>query len=87
MRQLTDSLGLSCILVSHELSETLSIADHVIVLANGRVAFQGPAGQVRTSDDPMVRQYVQALPDGPMRFHYPGASLPEDFGFGGAAGR
>jgi hypothetical protein len=39
-------------------------------------------GEVRKSQDPLVYQYVNALPDGPVRFHYPGVSVEEDFGVG-----
>jgi phospholipid/cholesterol/gamma-HCH transport system ATP-binding protein len=79
IRQLNDSMGLTSVFVSHELKQTLEIADHVIVLANGRVAAQGSVDAVRHSDDPMVRQYLNALPDGPVRFHFPGLTVAEDF--------
>ena len=87
IRQLTDSMGLSCIFVSHEITQTLAIADHVIVLANGRVALQGTVDDVRNSTDPLVHQYIHALPDGPVRFNYPGATVEEDFGLPGMAPR
>lgn len=80
IRQLTDSMGLTCIFVSHEITETLAIADHVIILANGHVALQGTVDEVRNSDDPLVYQYIHAQPDGPVRFHYPGLTVDEDFG-------
>ncbi|MBK7000347.1 MAG: ABC transporter ATP-binding protein [Rhodoferax sp.] len=80
IRQLNDSMGLTSIFVSHEIRHTLEIADHVIVLANGTVVAQGPADSIRASTDPFVVQYVQARPDGPVRFHYPGRTMTEDFG-------
>jgi len=80
IRQLTDSMGLTCILVSHEITETLAIADHVIVLDSGRVVQQGTVDEIRRSTDPLVHQYIHALPDGPVGFHYPGAALAADFG-------
>ena len=79
IRQLNDSMGLTSVFVSHELKQTLEIADHVIILANGRVAAEGAADAVRSSTDPMVVQYVNALPDGPVRFHFPGLPVAEDF--------
>ena len=85
IRQLTDSMGLTCIFVSHEITLTLAIADHVIVLANGRVALQGTVEEVRSSTDPLVHQYIHALPDGPVRFHYPAVTVQEDFGLPGLA--
>jgi phospholipid/cholesterol/gamma-HCH transport system ATP-binding protein len=80
IRQLNDALGLTSLVVSHDLEETFNIADHVIVLANGGIAAQGTPAQVRESSDPLVHQFVNALPDGPVRFHYPGRSVEEDFG-------
>jgi phospholipid/cholesterol/gamma-HCH transport system ATP-binding protein len=80
IRQLNDTLGLTSLLVSHELETTFSLADHIIVLSNGRVALQGTAEEVRNSDNPLIQQYVTASPDGPVRFHYPGPSVAEDYG-------
>ncbi|MEP6588334.1 MAG: ABC transporter ATP-binding protein [Polaromonas sp.] len=80
IRHLNDSMGLTSIFVSHELEQTLSIADHVIILANGKVATEGTPDEVRQSTDPLVYQYVNALPDGPVRFDYPGVTVEEDFG-------
>ena len=80
IRQLNDSMGLTSIFVSHELEQTFAISDHVIILANGKVASQGTPAQVRVSTDPLVFQYVNGLSDGPVRFHYPGSSVAQDFG-------
>jgi phospholipid/cholesterol/gamma-HCH transport system ATP-binding protein len=80
IRQLNDTLGLTSIIVSHELEQTFAIAEHVVVLANGKVAIEGTPQDVRDSQDPLIQQYVQALPDGPVRFHYPGPSVAADFG-------
>ena len=52
------------------------------MLANGKVAAQGTPAEVRASTDPLVHQFVNALPDGPVRFHYPGPSVAEDFSQG-----
>ena len=82
IRSLNDTLGLTSIMVSHELESTFQVADHIIVLANGEVALQGTPDEVRASDNPLIRQYVTASPDGPVRFHYPGPSLEDDFGRG-----
>lgn len=80
LRQLNDSMGLTSIFVSHELEQTFTIADHVIILANGRVASQGTPQEVLHSTDPLVYQYVNALSEGPVRFHYPALSVEDDFG-------
>jgi phospholipid/cholesterol/gamma-HCH transport system ATP-binding protein len=80
IRQLNDTLGLTSIVVSHDLEETFRIADHVIILANGGIAAQGRPDDVRKSADPLVHQFVNALPDGPVHFHYPAVSVADDFG-------
>lgn len=82
IRRLNDTLGITSIVVSHDLEETFRIADHVIILANGRIAEQGTPEQVRHSSDPLVHQFVNALPEGPVHFHYPGPSVAQDFSGG-----
>ncbi|MDB5915685.1 MAG: putative transporter, permease component [Ramlibacter sp.] len=82
IRRLNDTLGITSIVVSHDLEETFRIADQVIVLANGRIAAQGTPEQVRASEDPLVSQFVHARPEGPVRFHYPGPTVAQDFGGG-----
>lgn len=82
IRQLNDTLGITSVIVSHEIPETFHIADQVIVLANGKVAAQGSPQEVRDSNDPLVYQFVNALSDGPVRFHYPGPTVAQDFGGG-----
>jgi len=80
IRQLNDTLGLTSVIVSHDLDETFHIADQVIVLANGKIVAQGTPSEVRSSSDPLVHQFVSAAPEGPVRFHYPGPSVMDDFG-------
>jgi len=80
IRQLNDTLGLTSVVVSHDLEETFRIADHVIILANGGIAAQGRPEEVRASTDPLVHQFVHALPEGPVHFHYPAVAVEADFG-------
>ncbi len=80
IRQLNDAMGLTSIVVSHDLEETLRLADHVIILGPGVVAAQGTPDEVRASTDPLVHQFVNALPTGPVPFHYPGPDAVQDFG-------
>jgi phospholipid/cholesterol/gamma-HCH transport system ATP-binding protein len=79
IRDLNDTLGLTSVIVSHDVDETFHIADQVIILANGHIAAQGTPQEVRSSTDPLVKQFVTASPEGPVRFHYPGPSVAEDF--------
>lgn len=82
IRRLNDTLGITSIVVSHDLEETFHIADQVIILANGKIAAQGTPAEVRASTDPLVHQFVHAQPEGPVHFHYPGVSVAEDFSGG-----
>ncbi len=80
IRELNDALGITSIVVSHDLEETFGIADQVIILAGGKIAAQGSPAEVMASDDPLVRQFVNAEPEGPVHFHYPGPTVDQDFG-------
>ena len=80
IRQLNDSMGLTSIVVSHDLDATFNIADQVIILANGKIAAQGTPDEVRNSTNPLVYQFVHAEPEGPVHFHYPGPTIEQDFG-------
>lgn len=84
IRQLNDAMGLTTIIVSHDLEETFRLADHVVILGAGTIAAQGSPDEVRNSTDPLVHQFVNALPTGPVPFHYPGPSVAQDFGPVGA---
>ena len=87
IRQLNDALGITSIVVSHDLEETFRIADKVIILANGGIAAQGTPDEVRHSTDPLVHQFVNGLAEGPVQFHYPGPSVLDDFTVQAAGGR
>ncbi len=80
IRSLNDALGSTSILVSHDVHESFSIADHVYFLSQGRIVAQGSPEQMLVSTDPYVKQFVHAQADGPVPFHYPGRSLAEDLG-------
>ena len=80
IRKLNDAMGLTSVVVSHDVEETFRIADQVVILANGGIAAQGTPEEVRNSTDPLVHQFVNALADGPVRMHYPGPGVEEDFG-------
>ena len=71
VKRLNQALGLIVGIVSHDLQETLSIADHVIMIANTRVAFEGSPQDMQLSEDPLVQQFLHGRPDGPVHFHFP----------------
>ena len=71
IRTLNDALGLTSIVVSHDIKETTSIADYIYLISNGRVVEQGTPAALDRSTSPWVEQFVHGLPDGPVPFHYP----------------
>ena len=79
IRSLNNALGLTSVVVSHDVTETFEIADHVVILANGGVAAQGTPAELRVSTDPLIHQFVHALSDGPVPFHYPAPSTAQDY--------
>ncbi len=83
IRALNDALGSTAILVSHDVPESLEIADYVYFLSQGKIVAQGTPDEMRASTDPFVKQFVHAESDGPVPFHYPGKSLAEDMGLAG----
>ena len=87
IRRLNDVLGSTSILVSHDVNESFSIADYVYFLSQGKIVAHGTPDAMRASADPYVRQFVHAEADGPVPFHYPGATLAEDLGLSAEAGR
>ena len=82
IRELNDALGVSSIVVSHDVEETFAIADHIVFVANGTIVAQGTPKAMRTSTEPLVHQFFNAEPDGPVQFHYPAATVAQDFGLG-----
>ena len=78
--RLNKALGLTTIIVSHDVDETAAIADYIHVIADGAIRGQGPTEQVINSEDPRVQQFVRGLPDGPVPFHYPAEPLLADLG-------
>jgi len=71
IRRLNDALGLTSIVVTYDVSESLKIADYVYFIHDGVVIAEGDAAGLADSTDPFVRQFVHALPDGPVAFQYP----------------
>ncbi|WP_017937177.1 ATP-binding cassette domain-containing protein [Zestomonas thermotolerans] len=78
IRLLNDALGITSIVVSHDLAETASIADYLYVVGDSQVLGQGTPDELMNSDNPRIRQFMQGLADGPVPFHYPAPSYRDD---------
>ena len=66
-----ESLGITSVVVTHDVYESLKIVDYLYFVSDGRIISQGTPEEVRHSSDPFVRQFVDGAPDGPVPFHYP----------------
>jgi phospholipid/cholesterol/gamma-HCH transport system ATP-binding protein len=73
IKRLNDALGITSIVVSHDVAEVGSIADYSYLLAGGKVVARGTTAELHASNDPAVRQFMQGTSDGPVSFHYPAA--------------
>lgn len=78
IRRLNDVLGLTAIVVSHDVKETLGIADYVYVISDGEVVDHGTPDHIRHSNSGWVQQFIHADADGPVPFHYSASSYAED---------
>jgi ABC-type transport system involved in resistance to organic solvents, ATPase component len=76
--QLNKTLGLTSVIVSHDVTEVLSIADYVYLIANRKIVAHGTPEQLRDEANPEVAQFVQGLPDGPVPFHYPASDYLQE---------
>ncbi|HEX4045984.1 MAG TPA: ATP-binding cassette domain-containing protein [Gammaproteobacteria bacterium] len=79
IRTLNEALGLTSVIVSHDVQETLSIADYVYIIADKRVIGHGTQQMIMQSHSAQLQQFIQGLPDGPVPFDYPARELVEDF--------
>ncbi|MEO8401276.1 MAG: ATP-binding cassette domain-containing protein [Gammaproteobacteria bacterium] len=78
IRTLNDALGLTSIIVSHDVQETLDIADYVYVISNGKLIGKGTANSIKNDQSAELQQFLRGLPDGPVPFHFPAVGLEED---------
>jgi phospholipid/cholesterol/gamma-HCH transport system ATP-binding protein len=78
IKALNATLGLTSIIVSHDVQETAAIADYIYVLSEGKVVGQGTPRQIAQSDSPWVQQFMNGYPDGPVHFQYPAIDYLDD---------
>ncbi len=80
LRRLNDALGVSSIVVTYDVSESLKVVDRVCFLSEGAIVAEGPTAEMLHSHDPFVHQFIHAEADGPVHFHYPARHLANDLG-------
>jgi phospholipid/cholesterol/gamma-HCH transport system ATP-binding protein len=78
IRRLTDALGMTSVVVTHDVQESLKIVDYVYFVADGVIAAHGTPAEVRDSVAPFVHQFVHGEEDGPVSFHYPAQAYARD---------
>jgi phospholipid/cholesterol/gamma-HCH transport system ATP-binding protein len=83
IRRLNDALGITSVVVTHDVYESLKIVDYMYFVSEGKIIAQGTPAEVRASADAFVRQFVDGAPDGPVPFHYPAPSYRSEL-FAGA---
>ncbi len=78
IRTLNDALGLTSIIVSHDVQETLSIADYAYVISDGKIIGRGTPESINQNPSAQLQQFLHGLPDGPVPFDYPAVNLEQD---------
>jgi phospholipid/cholesterol/gamma-HCH transport system ATP-binding protein len=80
IRRLTDTLGMTSLVVTHDVQESLKIVDYVYFVSDGVIEAEGTPADLRASNVPYVHQFIHGEADGPVPFHYPSRSWAEDLG-------
>jgi phospholipid/cholesterol/gamma-HCH transport system ATP-binding protein len=78
IKRLNDALGLTSILVSHDVQEASSIADYLYLISDGQVVDAGTPDELEATASEWSRQFLKGLPDGPVPFHYPAPDYLSD---------
>jgi phospholipid/cholesterol/gamma-HCH transport system ATP-binding protein len=78
IRELNQVLGITSIVVSHDVNETALISDYAYLLGDGRILGQGTPAELQKSDSPHVRQFMDGQPDGPVPYTYPARNYLDD---------
>ncbi|WP_148863420.1 ABC transporter ATP-binding protein [Marinobacter fonticola] len=76
--KLNRSMGLTSVLVSHDVPESLSICDYACIVSSGKVVGEGVPSELRASESERVQQFLQGKPDGPVPFHYSAPMIADD---------
>jgi phospholipid/cholesterol/gamma-HCH transport system ATP-binding protein len=73
VRHMNHALGITSIVVSHDVKEMSQLADSSYIIAGGKVAAAGKFDELKGHSSEIVNQFINGLPDGPVPFHYPAA--------------
>ncbi len=78
IRSLSDALGLTSVVVSHDVPEVMSIADYIYIIAEQKIIGHGTPRDIEKNSSPLVQQFVNGESDGPVPFHFPAASYQKE---------
>lgn len=79
IKALNDALKLTSVVVTHDVSEVLTIADYIYIMAEKKIIGSGTPAEIKNSESPLVQQFLQGLADGPVPFHYPAGDIKKAF--------
>lgn len=79
IKELNNALELTSVVVTHDVTEVMSIADYVYILAEKKIIGSGTPEEIRQSDSALVQQFLKGEADGPVPFHYPASTLEKEF--------
>ena len=83
IRDLNHSMGMTSVMVSHDVPESLSICHYACIVSDGQIIGDGTPDELRNHPSEKVQQFLEGYPDGPVPFHYPSADAAEDWGIAG----
>lgn len=78
IKELNDALNLTSVVVTHDVTEVLTIADYIYILAEQKIIGSGTPEQIKQSDSPLVQQFLRGEADGPVPFHFPAQSIEQE---------
>jgi len=78
IKKVNQLLGITSIIVSHDIHETLDIADKIYLISQGKIVGQGDPEQLNRSSSPWVEQFIHGYDDGPVPFHFSTDNLLDD---------
>jgi phospholipid/cholesterol/gamma-HCH transport system ATP-binding protein len=78
IRDMNEALGLTSVVVTYDVKEALTVADYAYVISDGMVIGKGTPEEIKNSSSAYLKQFINALPDGPVRFHFPAPPFEED---------
>ncbi len=87
IRRLNDALGTTSIVVTYDVSESLKLVDYIYVIDDGKLAGSGTPAELLASEEPFLKQFLHALPDGPVKFDLPARPMAEDLHLAPASGK